>query len=233
MRKQFFDSKMITIYVILFSVFIICSLAGNRAISVFSEKNVNSVTVVIDAGHGGIDGGAVSCTGVYESRINLEIAQTLDDLMHLLGIHTVMIRETDRSIHTEGDSIARKKVSDIRNRVSIVNSTPNALLISIHQNNFSDSQYKGAQVFYNDQEGSLVLANELQEGLIKYLNPQNKRQTKKINGVYLMEHINCAGVLIECGFLSNPQEEYLLRDHGYQQKLSGVIATVISQYLNT
>ena len=233
MRKQFFDFKMITIYVILFSAFIVCSLAGNRAISVFSEKNVNSVTVVIDAGHGGIDGGAVSCTGVYESRINLEIAQTLDDLMHLLGIQTVMIRDTDQSIHTEGDTIARKKVSDIRNRVSIVNSTPNALFISIHQNHFSDSQYKGAQVFYNDQEGSLVLANELQEGLRKYLNPQNKRQPKKISGVYLMEHINCAGVLIECGFLSNPQEEYLLRDHGYQKKLSGVIATVISQYLNT
>ena len=144
-----------------------------------------------------------------------------------------MIRDSDKSIYTEGNSIAAKKVSDIRNRVSIVNSTPHALLISIHQNNFSDSRYYGSQVFHNDNLGSRELADKLQQGFRQYINPGNNRKIKKVKGVYLMEHINCDGVLIECGFLSNVNEEKLLKDAAYQQKLCCVIAATVSQYLNT
>lgn len=191
----------------------------------------NRRTVVIDAGHGGVDGGATSCTGVLESKFNLEIALKLNDFMHLLGIDTVMIRETDSSVYTQGETIAQKKVSDLKERVRIINSTQNAVLLSIHQNHFSDEKYSGAQVFYAPTEGSQLLAKTLQSSLIQNLNPDNHRQIKKADGVYLMQHIDCPGVLIECGFLSNPQEEYLLRDNIYQQKLCSVIACTLSTYL--
>ena len=233
MSKKFFDINTVLIYLLCFSVFLGISLAGNRAVTVISEITTDYPVVIIDAGHGGEDGGAVSCTGVYESHINLQLSQTLNDLMHFLGMKTFLIRNTDKSVYTEGKTIAAKKVSDIRNRVSTVNAIPNALLLSIHQNNFSDSKYSGTQVFYNQLEGSSVLAENLQQTFRQYINPQNKRQPKKVTGVYLMDHINCAGVLIECGFLSNPEEELLLRDHTYQQKLSCVIAAVVCQYLNT
>lgn len=233
MRKLFRDPKIICFYLVFFSTFLFLPLIGNRAVTVLAEKkNLNSY-VVVDAGHGGIDGGAVSCTGVYESQINLQIALKLDDLLHLLGIRTVMIRNTDRSVYTEGGSIAAKKVSDIKERVRMVNTTPNAVFISIHQNFFQDARYSGTQVFYNSLPESKVLAETLQAAFRENLNPYNKRQVKKASGVYLMEHINCTGVLIECGFLSNYTEEALLRDSRYQNKLCSVIAVTIHQYINT
>lgn len=233
MKQIFFDRRTVIIYILVVAMFLIVPLIGNQAISVFSNSLQPNRYVVIDAGHGGVDGGAVSCTGVYESQINLDIALRLEDLMHLLGIRTVMIRDTDRSVYTEGSTIAAKKVSDIKERVRIVNTTPNALFVSIHQNNFQDPRYRGAQVFYNSHPDSKALAENLQTALRKNLDPSNKRSIKKTSGVFLMEHINCAGVLIECGFLSNQQEEAILRDSEYQKSICCVIATTISQYLNT
>lgn len=233
MVKLFFDRKMILIYLLAFAVFLILPLMGNRAITVISENNQHRTTVVIDAGHGGVDGGAISCTGAYESRINLQIALKLEDLMHLLGLRTVMIRNTDRSVYTHGNTIAAKKVSDIKERVRIVNTAANGLLVSIHQNNFQEARYSGTQVFYNDIAGSKDLAEQLQTAFRKCICPSNRRQIKRTSGVYLMEHINCTGVLIECGFLSNHEEEALLRSGEYQQKICCVIAATVSQYLNT
>lgn len=233
MKNTFFDKKMIVIYLLIFTVVITLSLTGNQLVSVFSENRNVCNTVIIDAGHGGVDGGAVSCTGMYESQINLEIALKLEDLMHFLGMRTVMIRNTDRSVYTEGETIAAKKVSDIRNRVHTVNTAENGILVSIHQNNFTDKRYSGSQVFYNKFGGSKPLADEIQRAFRESINPFNKRQTKKASGIYLMEHINCPGILIECGFLSNEAEEQLLRENGYQQKLCCVIACTVSRYLNT
>ena len=233
MRRLFPDYKTIGIYSLVISLFLTIPLMGNRAVTVLSE-NLNTVNnVVIDAGHGGIDCGAVSCTGAYESHINLEIALKLRDLLHLLGIKTVMIRGTDCSVNTEGDSIASQKISDIKERLRIINTTPNALLVSIHQNTFHDERYSGTQVFYNDMPDSKLLADKLQTAFRQTLDPANRRQTKKLSSVYLMEHINCTGVLIECGFLSNSQEEAKLRDEMYQKRICCVIATSLHQYLNT
>ena len=220
-------------YILLFAAFIFIPLAGNRAVSVLSQKKESDTTIIIDAGHGGVDGGAVSCTGAYESHINLEIALKLNDFMHLMGIKTIMIRDADISVYTEGNTIAAQKVSDIHKRVSVVNTTPNALLISIHQNMFPDPKYHGAQVFYNVESDSKLLAENLQASFRQNLDPANKRQIKKTTGIYLMEHINCNGILIECGFLSNPQEEHNLRSSEYQKKLCAVIAATVAQYLNT
>ena len=231
--KRLSDPWGICIYVVTLAAFIIVSLLGNRAVTVFSENLAQPKCVIIDAGHGGIDSGAVSCTGVYESNINLQIALKLRDLMHLLGIKTIMIRDTDCSIDTEGNTIAAKKISDIKERIRIINTTPNAILISIHQNHFQDQRYSGAQAFYNSIEQSKVLAEKIQSDLRSNLDPGNKRKVKKISGVYLMERINAPGVLIECGFLSNPSEEAKLRDNQYQNKICSVISTTLSQYLNT
>lgn len=143
-----------------------------------------------------------------------------------------MIRTTDTSIYTKGETIAQKKISDLKERVRIVNKTENALLLSIHQNNFTDSRYSGAQVFYAGTEGSAQLAKLLQERLVSTLNPGSNRKCKKSDGVYLMEHIDCTGVLIECGFLSNAEEEAKLSCGTYQKKLCCVIAATVSQYLS-
>lgn len=225
--------SLIPIYILVISGFITAGFCSNMAITALSEqKPVNySHTIVIDAGHGGMDGGATSCSGVLESKINLEIALKLNDLMHLLGIHTAMIRSTDTSIHTNGNTIAQQKVSDLKERVRIVNDVDGAILVSIHQNHFTDARYSGAQVFYGPAEDSKELAQQLQQSIIKELNPGSNRQIKKAEGIYLMQNTNCAGVLIECGFLSNPAEEKMLRDDAYQQKLCCVIASVLSCYL--
>ena len=220
-------------YAVILSVFLALGFCGSKAVTAISASAPisNRKTVIIDAGHGGVDGGATSCTGVLESQINLEIALKLDDLMHLLGINTQMIRTTDCSIHTEGETIAQKKVSDLKERVRIINSVDDGMLISIHQNHFYDDKYSGAQVFYAPTDSSKDLAGNLQKAFIQTLNPDSRRTTKKADNIYLMQHIGCTGVLIECGFLSNRNEEYLLRDNAYQKKICSVIATTVSNHL--
>lgn len=227
--------SLIPIYVLILSAMIAVGFAGSRAVSAVSENAPISDRrcIVIDAGHGGVDGGATSYSGVLESHINLEISLRLNDLMHLLGIDTVMIRTTDCSVYTEGESIAAKKVSDLKQRVKIANETENALLISIHQNYFTDSRYSGAQVFYCNDEDSKTLANQLQKTLVQTLNKGSHRQAKKCSGIYLMEHVNCTGVLVECGFISNPNEDAKIRDAAYQKELCCVIGSVVSQFLNS
>ena len=225
--------SLLPIYILIIICLFVVTIGGSKAVTVLSESAsiIERKTVVVDAGHGGVDGGATSCTGVLESQFNLEIAQKLNDLLNLLGINTVMIRNTDCSVYTGGETIAQKKVSDLKERVRIVNSTDNCILVSIHQNLFSDGKYSGAQVFYAPTEGSQMIAKSMQTSFIKTLNPHSHRQEKKADSIYLMQHINCPGVLVECGFLSNPQEEYLLRTKDYQQKVCCVIACAISNYL--
>lgn len=207
------------------------------------SKTVSTVTqsapvdrrhrIVVDAGHGGIDGGATSCTGVLESTINLQIALKLEAILQLLGMDTVMIRSTDTSVYTEGNTIASQKVSDLKERVRIVNETDNAILISIHQNTFSDARYGGAQVFYAPNPQSKILAQSLQQSLVQTVNPGSNRKCKKSDGIYLMQNIKATGVLVECGFLSNPQEEAKLRSSEYQITLCCVMASALSNFINS
>ncbi len=220
-------------YLLVVIVFLGIAQIGSETVTTWNQQRAveRSHRIVVDAGHGGVDGGATSCTGVLESNLNLEIAIRLDDLFHFLGYDTVMIRRTDESIYTQGTTIAAKKVSDLKERVRIVNDTPGAVLISIHQNTFSDSRYRGAQVFYASGASSQNLARSVQRSLVEYLDPGTGRKSRPAKGVYLMEHIVCPGILIECGFLTNPEEEALLRNREYQQKLCAVIACATSSYL--
>ena len=229
-----FLKKYLTFYLLVFGSFILVAVMTNHAVTVFStaRQAQPGVTIVIDPGHGGEDGGAVSCTGVYESGINLEIALRMDDLLHFMGYNTRMVRTEDIYVHdSSARTISEKKVSDLKNRVALVNDTENALLLSIHQNQFPESKYFGAQVFYAPTEGSQDLAKLTQQLLVTSLNPKSSRQCKPASGVYLMDHISCTAVLVECGFLSNPQEEANLRDPSYQQKLCCVMACCLSQFL--
>lgn len=197
------------------------------AIAVLTEGIQTAPVVVIDPGHGGEDGGAVSASGIRESQINLEISLRLNDLLHLLGVETRMIRSTDVSVYTEGETIAQKKVSDIRNRVKFVEQTPGAVLLSIHQNYFPQSQYRGAQVFYAATGDSKIMAEAMQQSLAQQVDTRNHRECKAAADVYLMEHVTCPALLIECGFLSNPEEDLLLQEEGYQKKLAAVIGCCI------
>ena len=187
-------------------------------------------TVVIDAGHGGEDGGAVSSAGTVESGLNLAIALRLDTVLALYGVDTVLLRTEDVSLHDpDAQTLREKKASDLRNRAEMVEAIPNALLVSIHQNTYAgSSRYHGAQVFYADAESSGDLARHVQEILRQALDPENTRQAAKLPGaVYLMDHITCPAILVECGFLSNPEEDALLRTAGYQTKLAAALASAL------
>lgn len=225
---------MLPFYLLAVIIFVGIAKVGSNAVTAINQNMPpeREHTVIIDAGHGGIDGGATSCTGVLESAINLEIALRLNDLVRFLGLETVMIRTTDTSIYTEGSTIAAQKVSDLKERVRIVNEVERGVLVSIHQNTFSNSRYGGAQVFYAQTEGSKDLANAIQSAFVQSINPNSKRTSKKASGIYLMDNIKTTGILVECGFLSNPGEEAKLRTKDYQQKLCCVIAASLSEYLS-
>lgn len=189
-------------------------------------------TVVIDAGHGGEDGGAVSVSGVPESGINLAIALKLDHLLGLYGVRTKVLRTTDISLHdSSAETLRQKKVSDLHNRVAMIEESPDATLISIHQNTFQGAKYYGAQVFFTNGDLSLPFAKIAQESLKNVLDPTNTRVPTKIpDSVYLMKHITCRAILVECGFLSNPEEDQKLQTPAYQAKIATALAGAWLQY---
>ena len=182
--------------------------------------------LILDAGHGGEDGGASSASGNKESDINLEIVLKTRALMGFLGVETELTRSEDRSMHSDGaDTIRAKKVSDLKNRVAFVEQTPDAMLISVHQNYFTDSRYSGSQVFYNGGDVSRQWGEVTQEVLRTVLAPDKDRAAKPMpDGIYLFEHISCPAILVECGFLSNGEEASLLLTDGYQRKIALALA---------
>lgn len=224
------------IYLAVIAGFTGLSLLGSRAfgaVRVYRDAlAMPQTTVVLDAGHGGSDGGAVSCTGARECEINLAITQRLDDLLHLLGCPTLQLRQGDTDLASaDAASISEKKVTDLKNRVARINQQADAVLVSIHQNQFSQSQYRGAQVFYAPNTESRAFAALMQQNLRAGLDPANKRECKPGSGIFLLEKIECPGILVECGFLSNPGEEALLRSKDYQKRLAAVLAGSITAFL--
>ena len=224
--------RMILLAGSLFCVFILLFvyiLTGTtvQKVPVFAAGEDVPITVIVDPGHGGEDGGAVSATGVAESHLNLAVAAQVNDLLRFSGQRTIMTRADDQSIHTEGETIRARKASDIRNRVALVNGTEQAVLLSIHQNSLPSSPVThGAQVFWNQQEGADLLAQVVQDSLNHTINPGNEKHPKQIPGtIYLMKHVTAPAILVECGFLSNAEETAKLQDPSYQMKLAAAITT--------
>lgn len=188
--------------------------------------------LVIDAGHGGLDGGASSEDGMLESTVNLAVAQKLEFLANLFGIETVMTRTSETLDYPDDvGTIKEKKVWDQKTRVDLINSTDNAILISIHQNKYPDARPYGSQVLYAVTEGSQELGELMHDMLIKTLNPENRRVAAPISDtIYLMRNVGCTAVLVECGFMSNPEEAALLASDGYRTKLAMVLLASYIQY---
>lgn len=201
-----------------------------------SIQNTSFQTVIIDAGHGGPDGGTSADDGTLEKEINLQIALKLDEILRSMGIKTVMVRTEDISIHDgTAKTIRQKKVSDIKNRLKIINETENSIFVSIHQNHFSDSKYSGTQVFYSKNNPlSNKLAESIRLPIISYLQTDNTRETKQSGTeIYLLYHAKSPAVMVECGFLSNQNETNNLKDEKYQQKIAFLISLGIVDYFKT
>ncbi len=189
--------------------------------------------VVVDAGHGGVDGGAEGNHGEVEKEINLAIAGYLREYLELSGVEVVMTRDEDRSLHsTEQGSIAQKKKEDIRRRLEIIDEDPDSITVSIHQNKFGESRYHGAQMFYGvNNPDSEVLAQMIQTSIVEKLQPDNARKIKPgTKSVYLLTHAQNPIVLVECGFLSNEEEAEKLMTEDYQKEMAFAIYCGIMEY---
>lgn len=221
-------------------VFLACFIVAALAISIrngsvpaVSTAAVNErKTIVIDSGHGGADGGCVGVNGCIEKDINLAIAKDLEALLKLSGFNVVMTRSEDVSIHDEGvEGLRNQKVSDMENRLEIIKSYPDAMFISIHQNQYTEPEYFGAQMFYTtNNTGNFKLAQLMQESF-RELQPENDREIKLIdNDLYLFKNTNQPAILAECGFLSNGDDAANLSDSEYQKKVAFTLYKGVMRY---
>ncbi len=222
------------ICVILSFIVIVLSLVFCR-IENASSNNIyqNSFPlIIIDAGHGGEDGGAIASDGTLEKNLNLEISLKLNEIMSVLGYKTKQIRTTDTDLHETGDTIRQRKISDIRNRFEIMNNGGNCLYISIHQNKFSDKSINGAQIFYSPNNNeSKELAGFIQKSISSQLQKDNNRVIKKSGtDIFLLYNATKPTVMVECGFISNSNDLYNLKNTEYQNQMALSIAMGILNY---
>lgn len=209
-----------------------CKVAPFNTASISQSDDLP--TIIIDAGHGGEDGGTIGKNGVFEKDINLNIAYILRDISEAFGYTTVMTRTEDILLYDRSvDFKGRKKALDLLARVNIADSYENALFISIHMNSFPDQKYSGLQVYYSTNDtSSATLAENIQESVRILLQPDNDRKTKPAgSNIYILDRIELPAVLIECGFLSNESECALLTSSDYQKKLALSIFSAISKYI--
>lgn len=203
--------------------FLVCFVYINGA-TVYNTASIittNKKKIIVDAGHGGFDGGA-SVGDILEKDINLVIAKNLKCLISMFGYDIIMTRETDCAINTEGNSIRTKKISDMKNRLKIMKSYPEAEFVSLHLNKYSTSEAQGLQVFYSPfDDRSFELAQNIQGTVKNILQNQNHRKVKKATkDVFLLYNAPIPAIIIECGFLSNPKDKENLINNEYQQKLA-------------
>lgn len=196
---------------------------GGRFDKASSASIDEKPVIILDAGHGGVDGGAVGVSGTVEKRINLEIALCLRDMFQRAGYTVIMTRDTDISIHdSDADTIREMKVSDLHNRLALTELYPDSLLISIHQNTLPNSSVTGAQVFFSpNNPESEVLAQSIQDCFNRYIQLDADRTTKKAGkNLYLFYNAKNTAVLAECGFLSNKKEEAMLCTQEHQRDIA-------------
>lgn len=220
------------LFFILTAIIIIRGQSRAIADEVFDREHDSSYVLIIDPGHGGADGGAVSQDGMTESSVNLAIAHKLNTLCRLFGTEAIMTRcEEALAYPDDAESIRQKKVWDQNARVELTNSTDNAVLISIHQNTYPDPRPSGAQVLYSDMPASKELGELTHSNLISQLDPQNRRVAAPVSGdIYLMRSVNCPAILVECGFLSNSADAAKLADGAYRTKIALILFASYIQF---
>ena len=217
-----------------------CAIAVGILVGTFEAKTSAEAStegtrvIIIDAGHGGEDPGAVGVNGVYEKDLNLEIAFTLGEELKSRGYTVVYTRTEDKLLYTPEENIkGMRKISDLKNRCRISAEYHAPIFVSIHMNTYGASKYSGLQVYYADKnEESRILANKIQGAVKRELQHENKRTVKSGSSIYVLENASGTAVLIECGFLSNPEECEKLSEKEYQKQLSFSVICGIIEYID-
>lgn len=204
----------------------------NKAESTWDDNAIP--TLIIDAGHGGEDGGAVSAGGISEKDLNLSVALTLSDMLRSAGYRVVLTRNDDSMLYTDKEK-GSLKMQDLKSRIELANNIENGIFVSIHMNKFSQEKYSGLQVFYsNNSRYSTDLAQKIQTNTKKYIQPENKREVKDAGrNIYIMERSKNPAVLIECGFLSNKDECKKLTESEYRKQIGSVIYASLVEFITT
>ncbi|HBJ2609674.1 N-acetylmuramoyl-L-alanine amidase CwlD [Clostridium botulinum] len=223
---------------VLTTIIIFISLGFIIRINIFSNSNSvkGKKIILIDPGHGGMDGGAVARDGTLEKDVNLDISKILKKNLKKEGYKVVMTREDDSGLYSEdkGKKVRQKKIEDLNKRCELKRTTKCDMFISIHLNMFDQSQYYGAQVWYSNNEDSKRLAHILQNNLREELDENNKRKEKAAKNSYkiLRNNDEMPSVIVECGFLSNSMELEKLKSTDYQEEISKAIVKSVGDYFN-
>ncbi len=241
MKKTVFLSfSLKKLSVIVFSALFVASCSAAVHYSTVSVATANITadrqTIIVDAGHGDVDGGTQSQDGVLEKDINLAIANKVGMILNLMGYEVVYTRESDSIPYgSECHTIRQKKVWDTHSRMSVIEKHPEGIFLSIHQNYFTDARYSGAQVFYSGKNPeSKLIAESIQSSIAESLQKNNDRQIKKVGTeIYLLYHSEIPAVMVECGFLSNSDEAALLSDEVYQCKMALAIIKGLTRYIKS
>jgi N-acetylmuramoyl-L-alanine amidase len=216
----------------------VCLLAFfGKTEGVFRQTSANpsSSVIILDAGHGGFDGGAVAKDGTVEKDINLKICLKLASLLKSSGYNVILTRETDVSTDdVETDKIPSRKKSDLRNRLKLMKDFPNSVFVSIHLNKFTTAAASGAQIFYSEkEEESKILAEDIRKSIVSMLQKDNTRVNKKsTSSTYILHNATVPAVLVECGFLSNSEELKKLKNSEYQNQMAFTIFCGITKYFS-
>lgn len=230
--KKIFGGSLLVILLLILTINIVNSFY-NKLILTSSRNLFPNRTIIIDAGHGEPDGGAVSKDGIKEASLNLQIALKLEETLKKRGFRVIMTRKDEKNIASpdKQKTIREMKVSDIQNRIDIVNSSYADMLISIHMNNFSASKYRGWQTFYKtNSEESKLIAESIQSEMKNSIGLENNRTALKIENIKLIDKSKIPAIIVECGFLSNDEEKNLLQNEEYQKKIVEGIANGIEHW---
>ena len=220
---------------IVFSIFVYTLANNSLNFQATSSTPISNHTIILDAGHGSPDGGATGADGSIASDLSLDIVLKLQNLLESSNCTVILTRSDENGIYeADSNTIREKKVSDMKNRVEIANTSNAEMFVSIHMNKLEQTQYSGWQTFYKNQdEDSKKIAENIQISLNNFLKKQNSRTIKSISGIYLTKNVEIPLVLVECGFLSNAEENKLLQTDSYQDELAWSIYIGLMDYLNT
>lgn len=233
-KNKALDNKKLILSVMVVLLCIIGILGVNHNHITNVMKKTESKSILIDPGHGGMDGGAVSPRGTIEKDLNLKTALYTKEELEKIGFKVYMTREDDRGLYDNKGTVREKKIQDLKNRCKMKEETSPDIFLSIHMNKFPQEKYSGAQVWYSRHEKSKILGNITQKNLKNDLDPNNNRVEKEAKDQFkiLRSNDNMPSIIVECGFLSNYEEEKKLKSEEYQRKIAKSLAKSIVEYYN-